>query len=98
MVAAAAAQDRHHRAGRATTHRETIVMRPSKVTDAMRAEVRAAVTARLAIPSNKQIAAKHGCCKAIVDRLSTQVASQLRAMNGVNTTSSNIVPDTEAAQ
>ena len=73
-------------------------MRPSKVTDAMRAEVRAIVITRLTTPSNKQIAAKWGCCKALVDALTAQVAIELRTTSAVSTTSSNIVPDTEASQ
>lgn len=73
-------------------------MRPTKITDAMRKEIRATVIARQAIPSNKQIAAKWGCCKAVVDALTAQVAIELRATNGVNTTSSNVVPGREAAQ
>lgn len=64
----------------------------------MRREVRDAVIARHAIPSNKQIAAKWGCCKALVDALTAQVAIELRTTSGVNTTSSNVVSDTEAAQ
>lgn len=73
-------------------------MRPTKITAAMRKEVRAAVIARQAIPSNKQIAAKWGCCKALVDALSAQVAIELRSTNGVNQTSSHVGSDTEAAQ
>jgi hypothetical protein len=64
----------------------------------MRKEIRNTVIARQAIPSNKQIAAKWGCCKGLIDALTAQVAIELRTTSGVNTTSSNIVPDTEAAQ
>jgi hypothetical protein len=87
-------------------------MRPTKITAAMRREIRDTVIARHAIPSNKQIAAKWGCCKAIVDALTAQIAAELRVQetvkltssdvpcgtNGVTITQSYITSDTEAAQ
>jgi hypothetical protein len=72
-------------------------MRPPKVTDAMRAEVRATVIARRAIPSNRDLAQKWGCCKGLIDTLSAQVSMDLalddapRGTTGVNLTSSHNV-------
>jgi Spy/CpxP family protein refolding chaperone len=89
MVAASPAKDRDHRASCATPH-GTPFMRPHKLTDTQRAEIRAIVQARRLHPTNKQLAEKYGCCKQLIDQIS--------AKDGVNVTPSYVPSESEAAQ
>lgn len=69
-------------------------MRPRKLTEAQKAEIRAIVTARRALPTNKQLAEKYGVCKQLID----QVTAVPGEINGVDVIPSYSPPETEAAQ
>ncbi len=46
----------------------------SKLTKAAKAEIRAIIVARNAIPTNQQLADSHGVCRRVIDNISMQVA------------------------